>query len=79
MLNRDIVLVPSPGYPVYKISTLLAGGTYINAAQRGETTFFQTLIGFHDVLKRAKIIFINYPNNLTVPRETMISLKRSST
>ena len=64
--NGDVALIPSPGYPVYKITTLLAGGTPYIMPLRDETQFlpaFDTIPS--DVLDQAKIMFINYPNNPT--------------
>lgn len=64
--NGDVVLVPSPGYPVYKISTLLAGGIPYIMPLREENNFLPDLDKIpKDVLKRAKLLFINYPNNPT--------------
>ena len=31
----DVALIPSPGYPVYKITTLIAGGTPLHHASQG--------------------------------------------
>jgi len=64
--NGDIVLVPSPGYPVYKISTLLAGGTPYIMPLKEENNFLPDLDKIpKDALKKAKLLFINYPNNPT--------------
>lgn len=62
----DVALIPSPGYPVYKITTLLAGGTPYIMPLREENSFqpvFETIP--KDVLNKAKICFVNYPNNPT--------------
>lgn len=62
----DIALIPSPGYPVYKIMTLLAGGVpYIMPLleENGFLPRFDTIP--EEVLKKAKFMFINYPNNPT--------------
>lgn len=62
----DYVLVPSPGYPVYRVSTLFAGGIPYFLPLRKENGF---LPNFSDVPKRivekTKLLFINYPNNPT--------------
>ncbi len=62
----DIALVPDPGYPVYSIGTMLAGGTPYYMPLRGEEDFLPDLdvIPEH-VLKKAKLLWINYPNNPT--------------
>ncbi len=62
----DVVLVPSPGYPPYNTGTLFAGGeSYLLPLQR-ENGFLPDLDSIPEtVLKRAKILHINYPNNPT--------------
>ncbi|MBA7506751.1 LL-diaminopimelate aminotransferase [subsurface metagenome] len=62
----DIALVPDPGYPVYSISTNLVGGEPYYMPLTEENNFlpdFNTIPD--DVLKRAKLLWINYPNNPT--------------
>lgn len=62
----DVVLVPEPGYPPYRSGTLFAGGEpyYLPLVeQRGFLPDFESVPA--DILKRAKIIFVNYPNNPT--------------
>ena len=62
----DVVLVPSPAYPVYNISTMFCGGTSYFMPLLEENDFLPDLEAIpEDVAKRAKIIFINYPNNPT--------------
>jgi LL-diaminopimelate aminotransferase len=62
----DTVLIPSPGYPVYKITTLLAGGTPYMMPLLEENNFEPLLDRIpDDVLNAAKICFLNYPNNPT--------------
>lgn len=62
----DIVLVPSPGYPVYPIGTLFAGGNSHFMPLKEENGFLPDLGRIpQKVLLRSKIIFINYPNNPT--------------
>ncbi|MGD0233121.1 MAG: LL-diaminopimelate aminotransferase [Syntrophorhabdales bacterium] len=62
----DVALVPSPGYPVYKISTLLAGGIPFTMPLREEHDFLPVREHIpEDVRRRAKIAFLNYPNNPT--------------
>ncbi|RJX21879.1 MAG: LL-diaminopimelate aminotransferase [Desulforudis sp.] len=62
----DVVLVPDPGYPVYGQGTILAGGIPYSLAvtpDRGYKPDFGTVP--KDVAQKAKILFINYPNNPT--------------
>jgi LL-diaminopimelate aminotransferase len=62
----DIALIPSPGYPVYKVTTLLAGGTPYMMPLREENGFMPVYEQIpKDVRDKAKILFINYPNNPT--------------
>ena len=62
----DVALIPSPGYPVYKISTLLAGGTPYLMPLKEENGFMPVFEDIPaDVLSKAKICFLNYPNNPT--------------
>ncbi len=62
----DYVLVPDPGYPVYNIGTIFAGGiSYIMPLKR-ENNFLPDLKAIpEDVLKKTKMMHINYPNNPT--------------
>lgn len=62
----DVVLVPSPGYPVYNIGTLFAGGESYFMPLRDENDFLPDFKAIpQDILKRAKLMWINYPNNPT--------------
>ncbi|OUM86589.1 MAG: LL-diaminopimelate aminotransferase [Bacillus thermozeamaize] len=62
----DVVLIPDPAYPVYKTHTSLAGGTpYILPLTR-ERDFLPELSAIpEEVARRAKLLFLNYPNNPT--------------
>ncbi len=62
----DVVLVPSPGYPVYPIATLFAGGkSYIMPLVK-ENKFLPDLKAVpKNILKKTKLMFLNYPNNPT--------------
>ena len=62
----DIVLVPSPGYPVYPVGTKFAGGIPYFMPLKEENSFLPDIDSIpEDVCKKAKLIFINYPNNPT--------------
>lgn len=62
----DVVLVPSPGYPVYAIGTLFAGGESVEMPLLERNGYLPDLEAIDkDALKRAKLMFINYPNNPT--------------
>ena len=62
----DRVLVPDPGYPVYHIATLFAGGRSHFMPLLRENGFLPDLDRIpRPVLAKAKILFLNYPNNPT--------------
>lgn len=62
----DYTLVPSPGYPVYRVSTLFAGGIPYFLTLRKENGFLPKLSEIpQEVAKKTKLLFINYPNNPT--------------
>ncbi len=62
----DIALVPDPGYPVYSVSTMLAGGEpyYMPLVEQNDFLPDLDSIPAH-ILKRAKLLWLNYPNNPT--------------
>jgi LL-diaminopimelate aminotransferase len=68
----DVALVPDPAYPVYKNATLFAGGKPHLMELREERNFLPDLESIpSEVLKSARILFLNYPNNpvaATAPR-----------
>lgn len=62
----DVVLTPSPAYPVYKGSTILAGGVPVEMPLRKENGFLPDLAAMDSaLLQKAKVMVINYPNNPT--------------
>jgi LL-diaminopimelate aminotransferase len=62
----DIALVPDPGYPVYSIGTMFAGGTSHLMPLLEENAFLPDLGAIPaDVAAAAKMIWLNYPNNPT--------------
>ncbi len=64
--SGDIVLVPDPAYPVYSIGARFAGGEPYFMPLLKENRFLVDLKKIpDDVAKRAKLLFINYPNNPT--------------
>jgi LL-diaminopimelate aminotransferase len=72
-INKDdIALVPSPAYPVYSIGTKFADGIPYFMPLKEENNFLPdiTLIP-EDVCKKAKLMFINYPNNPTTAEATV--------
>ena len=62
----DVVLCPTPAYPVYSVATMFADGKPYFMPLKEENGFFPDFsIIPEDVLNRAKIMFLNYPNNPT--------------
>ena len=62
----DVALVPDPGYPVYSVSTLLAGGEVHYMPLLEENGFLPDLDAIPGrVLKKARVLWICYPNNPT--------------
>ena len=60
------VLVPDPGYPVYRIGTLFAGGRPHTMPLLERSDFLPDLDAIPpDVAREADIMFLNYPNNPT--------------
>jgi LL-diaminopimelate aminotransferase len=62
----DIALVPDPGYPVYSIATMFAGGEPYFLPLTEENDFLPDLSAIpEDIARRAKVLWLNYPNNPT--------------
>ncbi|GBC94448.1 LL-diaminopimelate aminotransferase [bacterium HR16] len=62
----DIALVPDPAYTVYAINTRMAGGETCTMPLKRENGFLPDLSAIpSDVARRAKLLFLNYPNNPT--------------
>jgi LL-diaminopimelate aminotransferase len=62
----DVVLVSSPCYPVYHIGTAFSGGTNYFLPLKKENHFLPDLDSVPaEVASRAKLLWINYPNNPT--------------
>jgi len=62
----DVAIVPEPGYAVYHGGTVLANGEPYPYALTPRTDFLLELEEIPaDVLRRAKLVYLNYPNNPT--------------
>ncbi len=62
----DLSLVPDPAYTVYKVNTLMAGGETYSMPLLEERGFLPDLSAIpSEVAKRAKLLWLNYPNNPT--------------
>ena len=62
----DVVLVPDPCYPPYRSSAILAGADAVLMPLLEENGFFPDLGAISQkAARRAKLLFLNYPNNPT--------------
>ncbi len=62
----DIVLVPAPGYPVYRSGAIFAGGRPYTMELKPELGYLPDLDAIPtDVADQARLIWVNYPNNPT--------------
>ncbi|MGE0135546.1 MAG: LL-diaminopimelate aminotransferase [Dehalococcoidia bacterium] len=62
----DVVLITDPGYPVYEIGTMFCGGESVKVPLREEDGWLPRFEDIPaDIAGRAKIIWLNYPNNPT--------------
>lgn len=62
----EVALVPDPCYPPYRSGTLFAGGEVVSMPLLASNDFLPDLSAIDpNVLKRARLLFLNYPNNPT--------------
>lgn len=62
----DLVLIATPNYPVYGVTTEFVGGVPMYLPLTDENNFLPDLDSISsDTWKKAKAIYINYPNNPT--------------
>ncbi|MDR7481206.1 MAG: LL-diaminopimelate aminotransferase [Armatimonadota bacterium] len=62
----DGALIPDPGYPVYRSATIMAEGEPYAVPLRSERGFLPALDEIPvEILRRARLLFLNYPNNPT--------------
>jgi len=62
----DLALVPDPGYPVYSVGTMFAGGECYFMPLTEENDFLPDLEAIPEtVARRARLMWISYPNNPT--------------
>ncbi len=62
----DVVLMTDPGYPAYRASILMGGGIPYNVPIRPENGYLPVFEDIpSDVVKKARGMFLNYPNNPT--------------
>jgi len=74
----DVVLVPDPGYAPYSVGARFAGGEVVYLPLLARNHFLPDLGTLSpDVLRRVKLLWLNYPNNptgATAPPEFFINV-----
>ncbi len=74
----DVVLVPDPGYPIFFAGPLVAGAEIVTMPLKPENGYLPDLEAISpEVLKRTKIMILNYPNNplaATAPRDFFVKV-----
>ncbi len=64
--SGDYALVPDPGYPVYPVAVMFAGGEVYKMPLLEKNSFLPDLDAIdRDILRKTKLMFIGYPNNPT--------------
>lgn len=64
--SGDYTLIADPGYPVYRTSTIFAGGEPYTMPLKAENNFLPDLKAIpQEIAQKAKLLWINYPNNPT--------------
>ena len=77
MEQGSVGIIPEPGYNAYQGGTLLANGEAYRYPLRPRTKFLVELDEIpSDVLDRARILYLNYPNNPTAAVAPMEYLER---
>ena len=72
----DEALIPDPGYPVYGVSTRLAGGTPVSLPMPAERGFLPDLDAA-PVSERTKAIWLNFPTNPTAAVADLETFERA--
>src|SRR5260221_42121 len=77
MEEGGVGIIPEPGYNAYQGRTLLAKGEAYRFPLRPRTKFLVELDEIpEDVLRRARILYLNYPNNPTAAVAPLEYLER---
>ena len=78
----DRVIVPDPGYPVYRSAATFAGCELVTIPLSEADGFLPDLDSLDSLSDRARLLFLNYPNNPTSASasadmlETIVALSR---
>ncbi|MBI2871290.1 MAG: LL-diaminopimelate aminotransferase [Candidatus Omnitrophica bacterium] len=74
----DVVLVPDPGYPPYRSAAIFAGGIPYSIPLLEGNGYFPDLEAVDlQMVRRAKLLYLNYPNNPTAATAEKNDLKRA--
>ncbi|WP_342515138.1 pyridoxal phosphate-dependent aminotransferase [Sporosarcina sp. FSL K6-1522] len=71
MNEGELLLLPDPGYPDYLSSVSLADIQYDTFPLLAENDFLPDYSTFSDEQKKAKLMYLNYPNNPTSATATL--------
>jgi LL-diaminopimelate aminotransferase len=64
--SQDIAIIPEPLYPPYRSGAIFAGSNIFYLPLKEENNFYPNFREIpNDVLKKAKLLYLNYPNNPT--------------
>ena len=62
----DVVLTPTPSYPIHPYSIIIAGGEVRGFPLRQDSDFFEDMLtAFRQTLPRPKILILSFPHNPT--------------
>src|SRR5207245_10149864 len=68
----DVVLTPTPTYPIHPYSVIIAGGEVRGIPLRQDSDFFEDLTqAYRRTLPRPKMLILNFPHN---PTTTVVDL-----
>lgn len=74
----EVVLIPDPGYATYHAAARIAGAEVVPMPLREERGFFPDLDAIPEtVARRARLLWLNYPNNPTGAVTTLEQLARA--
>jgi LL-diaminopimelate aminotransferase len=74
----DISLIPDPGYPVYRAGSLIAGAEIYSLPLIEKNGFMPDLDAIpEDIARKAKLLWLNYPNNPTGGIATLAFFKKA--
>jgi alanine-synthesizing transaminase len=75
--HGDVVLAPTPTYPIHQYGCLIAGAQVMGVPLRnGEEFFEQLMITVARVRPRPKLLIINFPHNPTTATVDLTFMKR---